>query len=64
MRRQASRDWLRHLLFPALGFIVIAFVLYEMELAAKILGACWIGLGVIYYLVLTLVLKRKTVLDI
>jgi amino acid transporter len=64
MRRQASRNWLRHLLCPALGFIVIAFVLFEMDRAAKIMGACWILLGVIYYLILTLVLKRKTTLEI
>jgi amino acid transporter len=64
LRRQKSRDWLRHLLFPALGFFVIAFVLYEMDLAAKIMGACWISLGVIYYLVLTVVLKRQTTLEV
>jgi amino acid transporter len=64
MRRQASRNWLRHLLCPALGFIVIAFVLFEMDRAAKIMGACWIGLGVIYYLILTRVLKRKSTLEI
>ena len=64
LRRQKSRDWLRHLLFPALGFVVIAFVLYEMDLAAKIMGACWIGLGVIYYLLLTVVLKRRTTLEV
>jgi amino acid transporter len=64
MRRQQSRNWLQHLVFPALGFIVIAYVLFEMDVAAKILGTCWIGLGLIYYLVLTLVLKRKTTLEI
>jgi amino acid transporter len=64
MRRQQSRNWLQHLVFPALGFIVIAYVLFEMDVAAKILGTCWIGLGIIYYLVLTLVLKRKTTLEI
>jgi amino acid transporter len=61
--RQRSRDWLRHLLFPVAGLVVIAYVLYEMDMAAKILGAIWIALGAIYYLVLTLVLKKPARLD-
>jgi amino acid transporter len=49
--RQRSRDWLRHLIFPLLGALVIGFVLYEMDGAAKRMGACWIALGGVYYLV-------------
>jgi amino acid transporter len=62
--RQRSRDWLRHMLFPLLGFAVIAYVLYEMDNAAKILGACWIALGILYYLVLSFVLKKPVALEI
>jgi amino acid transporter len=62
--RQRSRAWLRHLLLPLVGFSVIAYVLYEMDSAAKILGACWIGIGVIYYGVLSFVLKRPLALEI
>jgi amino acid transporter len=64
LRRQRSRNWLRHLVSPLLGFLVIAYVLYEMDAKAKILGACWIGLGVLYYLILTVVLRRSTRLQI
>jgi hypothetical protein len=62
--RQRSGDWLRHLLFPLAGFVVITYVLYEMDNAAKIMGACWIALGTAYYLVLTFVLKKSLALDI
>jgi amino acid transporter len=62
--RQRSRDWLRHMLFPLLGFAVIGYVLYEMDKAAKIMGACWIALGVLYYLVLSFVLKKPVALEI
>lgn len=62
--RQRSGDWLRHLIFPLAGFAVIAYVLYEMDSAAKIMGACWIAIGIVYYLVLSFVLKKPAVLEI
>ena len=62
--RAKSRDWLRHLLCPAAGFAVIAYVLYEMDAAAKIMGGCWIAIGVVYYLVLTFLVKKPVRLEI
>lgn len=59
-RRQRSGDWLRHLVFPLIGLAIIVYVLYEMDHAAKFLGACWIALGVVYYMVLTLRAKKTT----
>jgi len=57
--RKKSGGWLRHVLFPLMGAAVIGFVLYEMDRSAKIMGACWIAVGIAYYLVLTLVLKKS-----
>src|SRR6185437_5697235 len=54
--RARSGDWLRHLLVPLGGLLVIGYVLYQMDRAAKIMGACWIALGILYYLGLTAVL--------
>jgi amino acid transporter len=62
--RQRSGDWLRHIVFPMTGMAIIVYVLYEMERAAKILGACWIAIGVVYYIVLTLRSKRSVALEI
>ena len=62
--RQRSGDWLRHLIFPLIGLLVIGYVLYEMDMTAKILGACWLGIGILYYGVLTLVMKKPAVVDI
>ena len=62
--RARSGRWLAHLASPLLGFLVIAYVLYEMDNSAKIMGGCWIVLGVIYYLVLTHVLKRPAALEL
>jgi len=62
--RQRSRDWLRHMLFPLVGFAVIAYVLYEMDKTAKIMGACWIALGIAYYLVLSRGFKKPVALEL
>jgi amino acid transporter len=62
--RGRSGDWLRHLLMPLSGFVVIAYVLFEMNTAAKLMGACWIAIGVVYFGVLSFVLKKPVALDI
>ena len=62
--RGRSRNWLRHLAMPLGGLLVIGYVLYEMDLAAKIMGACWIAVGLGYFVVLTYVVKRPPALDI
>jgi len=63
-RRQHSGDWVRYLLCPAAGFLVIAYVLYEMDAKAKELGACWLAIGALYYLVLTRVIKKSPALEL
>lgn len=50
--RSRSGDWLRHLLMPLAGLAIMLYVLYEMDRSAKLLGLCWIGIGLIYYLAL------------
>ena len=62
--RQRSGDWLRHLLFPLTGLLIIVYVLYEMDTAAKVLGGCWIAIGVVYYVVLALRSKKPVSLEI
>ena len=43
--RRRSRDWLRHLLIPSVGFTVIACVLIRMATPAKIAGLIWLVVG-------------------
>jgi amino acid transporter len=62
--RQRSGDWLRHVVFPLTGLAIIVFVLYEMDRAAKVLGACWIAIGFVYYVVLALRTKKTVALKI
>jgi amino acid transporter len=51
--RKGSRDWARHLIAPALGFAIIAFVMFNMSANAKRVGLTWIAAGVL------IVLARK-----
>src|SRR5260370_40553255 len=62
--RSRSGDWLRHAFVPLMGAVVIGFVLYEMDRSAKIMGACWIAAGIVYYSVLALVLKKPVEIGI
>jgi amino acid transporter len=62
--RRRSGDWLRHFVFPLTGLAIIVYVLYEMDRAAKILGACWIAIGVVYYIVLTFRSKKPVAVEI
>jgi amino acid transporter len=62
--RQRSGDWLRHIVFPLMGLAIIVYVLYEMDRAAKILGAWWIVIGVLYYLILAFRSKKPIALEI
>ncbi len=58
-----SRDWLRHMVFPLTGMAIILYVLYEMDRTAKLLGGCWITLGVLYYWVFALHGKKPVALE-
>jgi amino acid transporter len=62
--RRRSGDWLRHVVFPLTGLAIIVYVLFEMDRAAKILGACWIAIGALYYLALALRSRKPAVLEI
>jgi amino acid transporter len=50
--RARSRDWTRHLLMPMGGLLVIGYVLFEMDRSAKLMGAAWIVIGVVYFVAL------------
>jgi amino acid transporter len=52
MWREKSRNWLLHLVVPAIGFAIIAYVLVNAETNAKLAGAGWLVLGLIVFLTL------------
>lgn len=62
--RDGSRAWFRYGIAPALGFAIIAFVVFEMDYLALIFGSLWLALGVLYYAVLRVVLRRSVALNV
>ncbi|MCX4684790.1 APC family permease [Kitasatospora purpeofusca] len=43
--RRRSRDWWRHLLAPAAGFVILAYVVVNADIAAQRLGFVWLAIG-------------------
>lgn len=58
---ERSRDWLRHLLAPGIGFAVIGYVLLNAEANAKIAGLAWLTLGLAVFATLK-IMRRPTTL--
>ena len=50
--RGGSRDWLRHLVFPLVGFLILLYVVINAKVAAQLLGFTWLGIGVVILAVL------------
>lgn len=47
VRRNGSTDYLRHLMYPIIGFAILAFVVVNAKLAAQVLAFIWIAVGVV-----------------
>jgi amino acid transporter len=43
--RQRSRRWLYHLAVPAIGLLILGYVLWNAERPAKLAGTMWLALG-------------------
>ncbi len=51
MVRKKSKNYLLHLVVPTLGFLIIAYVLYNADALAKIGGIVWLGIGAVVFAV-------------
>ncbi|MBO0679960.1 APC family permease [Mycolicibacterium sp. S2-37] len=47
--KQKSKNYLLHLVVPALGFVIIAYVLFNADILAKIGGLVWLVIGAIIF---------------
>ena len=61
--RHGSRQWWKHLVAPAIGFAILAYVLVNAEVYAQALGLVWLGVGLVIMVVL-LALGRKPELNL
>ena len=51
IRRRHSKDYWKHLVFPIIGFAILAFVVVNAKVAAQVLAFIWIAVGVVVLLV-------------
>ena len=62
--RNKSRDWLRHLIAPVIGFVILAYVVINADVAAQTLGFVWLGIGVIVLIGLVATGRRPELVGI
>ncbi|GAA3883023.1 APC family permease [Saccharothrix violaceirubra] len=60
--RSRSRNWWAHLIAPAIGFAILAYVVVNAKVAAQTTGFVWLGIGVLVLIGL-LATGRKPVLS-
>jgi amino acid transporter len=56
--RNKSNDYLRHLIFPLVGLLIIGYVWFSLDAFSKQLGFIWLGIGIVYYIFLKVSKKR------
>jgi amino acid transporter len=56
--RQHSHDYWRHLIAPAIGFLILAYVVINAQVAAQTLGFVWLAIGVALLVILILSGRR------
>ncbi|KYD09826.1 APC family permease [Saccharococcus caldoxylosilyticus] len=60
LRKQGSKDYLNHLLFPLIGLVIIGYVWYSLDPLSKKLGLIWLAIGLVYLLFLKLTNKDSS----
>lgn len=63
VRKKDRSNPLRMLVFPVAGALVVVAVLVSLDASAKVIGAAWIALGIVYYVVMRRVLHREITLQ-
>ncbi|OPG11266.1 APC family permease [Microbispora sp. GKU 823] len=58
--RNRSRDWWRHLVAPAIGFLILLYVVINAKVAAQVLGFVWLAIGIVILVGSSLMGRRPT----
>jgi amino acid transporter len=45
--RRRSRDYLRHLVVPLCGIVILGYVVIQAKVAAQAVGLTWLGIGIV-----------------
>ncbi|MFD1862127.1 APC family permease [Planococcus chinensis] len=63
IKKKKSKNYFKHLVLPLIGFVIIAYVWWNLDALSKQLGFAWLAIGIIYLLFLKLT-KRDTKLNL
>jgi len=58
--RRRSRDYLRHLVFPLCGIVILGYVVIQAKVAAQAVGLTWLGIGIVVMVVLLVTGRTPT----
>ncbi len=61
--KQKSKNYIKHLLLPVIGFLIIGFVWLSLDVTAKQLGFIWIAIGLVYMIYLKFAKKGANLSD-
>jgi amino acid transporter len=50
--RRRSKDYLRHLVVPLCGIVILGYVVIQAKVAAQAVGLTWLGIGIVVMVVL------------
>jgi amino acid transporter len=63
MIRRRSSDFLRHLVVPVCGVVILGYVVIKAKVTAQAVGLIWLGLGIVVMLVLLLTGRTPTLAE-
>jgi amino acid transporter len=58
--RKRSQNYLRHLVVPLCGLVILGYVVIKAKVAAQAVGLTWLGIGIVVMLVLLLTGRTPT----
>ncbi|HEV2782110.1 MAG TPA: APC family permease [Actinophytocola sp.] len=58
--RNRSRDYVRHLLVPVCGLVILGYVVIKAKVAAQVVGLSWLGIGIVVMIGLVLAGRTPT----
>lgn len=63
IKKKKSKNYFKHLVLPLIGFVIIAYVWWNLDALSKQLGFVWLAIGIVYLIFLKLT-KRDTKLNL
>ena len=62
--KQRDGKVFQHLVLPLLGFLIVGYTWISLDPASMTMGITWVVMGIVYYLVISKVLKKNVDLEV